>query len=196
MSTDLTPIPLTGQPWYSLDLAEAAALMASKCVWFANLQEFTGEKLDLRQIRLQQGDNDQFFWRPSYLEYGLQQSCKEHRFLRYTRRYWAHHYREVEILEASLGPELQTLVANVIRLYRDNTPFRAHWFMRMLRMTGTHLKQQGCRVPAVVFCAYNGHKTILTSLVREPQDLNASIVQLGFTALHMAVLGKHLPMVE
>lgn len=63
-------------------------------------------------------------------------------------------------------------------------------------MTGARLTQQGCQVPAVVFCAYNGHKTILTSLVREPQDLNASIVQLGFTALHMAVLRKHLPMVE
>ena len=192
MNTDLTPKSLTGQPWYILNVADAASLMASKCVWFVNLQEFS----DNVEIRLQEENTDQYIWRPSDLEDSLQQSCKEHRFLRYTLRYWALHYREVEILEASLGPESQTLVATVTRLYRDNIFLRAHWFMRLLRMTGTRLTQKYCQVPAVVFCAYNGHKTILSSLVREPQDLNASIVQLKFTALHMAVLGKHLRMVE
>ena len=196
MNTDLTPIPLTGQPWYTLNVGEAASFMASKCVWFVNLQEFSDNVITPRRIDLKLGNTDQFIWRPRDLEYGLQQSCKEHHFLRYTLRYWAHRYREVEILEASLGPELQTLVATVTRLYRDNTSLRAHWFLRMLRMTGTHLTQEDCLVPVVVFCAYNGHKTILPSLVMGPSDLNASIFQLGFTALHMAVLGKHLPLVE
>ena len=195
-STDLTPIPITGQPWYTLNVAEAASFMASKCVWFVNLQEFSDNVITPGRSDLKLGHTDQFIWRPRDLEYGLRQSCKEHHFLRYTLRYWAHHYREVEIFEASFGPELQTLVATVTRLYRDNTSLRAHWFLRMLRMTGTHLKQEDCPVPAVVFCAYNGHKTILPSLVMEPSDLNASTFRLGFTALHMAVLGKHLPLVE
>ena len=196
MNTDLNPLPLTGQPWYILHVAEAASLMASKCVWFANLQEFSDNVVSPRRIGLKLGNTAQFIWKPEDLEYGLQQCCKQHRFLRYTLRYWAHHYREVEIFEASLGPDLQTLVATVIRLYRDNTSLRAHWFMRMLRMTGTRLTQEDCLVPAVVYCAYNGHKTILPSLVMEPSDLNAPIFQLGFTALHMAVLGKHLRLVE
>ena len=195
MNTNHTPMPLTGQPWYILNVAEAASLMASKCVWFANLEDFSDTVIAPRPTGLL-GDTDQSIWRPENLKYGLQQSCKEHPFLRYTLRYWAHHYREVEMLEASLGPDLQGLIETVTRLYRDNTSFRAHWFMRMLRMTATCLTQNDCRVPAVVFCAYNGHKTILSKLVREPQDLNTSVVRLGFTALHMAVLGKHLPMVE
>ena len=169
--------------------------MASKCVWFANLKEFSDTVIAPRPIGTKLGNTDQFIWRPRDLKYGLQRSCKEHRFLRYTLRYWAHHYREVESLEASLGPELQKLLATVTCLYRDNKSLRAHWFMRMLRITGTRLTQEDCRVPAVVFCAYNGHKTILSSLVMGPPDLNTSIVQLGFTALHMVVLGKHLPLV-
>ena len=196
MDTDHISMPLTGQPWYVLNVAEAASFMASKCVWFANLKEFSDTVIAPRPTGLKLKDPGHFIWRPRDLKYGLQRSCREHPFLRYTLRYWARHYREVELLEASLGPELQTLINTVTHLYRDNTSLRAHWFMRMLRMTATRLPREECRVPAVVFCAYNGHKSILSSLVMGPPDLNASVVQLGFTALHMAILGKHLPMVE
>lgn len=71
MNTDHTPIPLTGQPWYILNVAEAAFSMASKCVWFANLQgssDTVGYKSP--------GDTNQFIWKPRELKYGLQRSCK------------------------------------------------------------------------------------------------------------------------
>ena len=196
MDTDHAPWPLTGTPWYALNVAEAALLMANKCICFANLPELGGFVTTGNPNGHDPGDIDQFIRRPWDLEYGLQRSRKEHPFLRYTLRYWAHHYRQVEILEASVGPNLQNLMDNVTRLYRTNKSFRAHWFLRMLRLTATRLTQRYCWVPAIVFCAYNGHKTILPSLVEETQDLNASIDQLGFTALHVAVLGKHLPLVE
>ncbi len=196
MNTDHTSSSLTGQPWYVLNVAEAASLMASKCVWFANLQEFSDTVIAPRPTVVGLEDTDSDIWRPMDFKHGLQRACKEHPFLRYTLRYWAHHYREVEILEASLGSELQKLIDNVTRLYHENISFRAHWFMRMHRMTATHLAQEICWVPAVVFCAYNGHKTILSSLVRGVQGLSASTIPLGFTALHMAVLGKHLSLVE
>ena len=163
MNTDHTPMPPTGESWYALDFAEAASSMASKCVWFANLQEFRDIVINPRPTGQNLGDIDQFIWRPWELKNDLQRSCKKYPFLRYTLRYWAHHYREVEMLEASLGPDSRRLMETVTRLYRDNTSFRAHWFMRMLRMIATRLTQKDCRVPAVVFCAYNGHKTILSN---------------------------------
>ena len=196
MNVDHTPVPLTGKPWYVLSVAEAASFMASKCVWFANLPEFSDDVKHSRPNGHDLGDIDQSIGRPWNLDHGLRQSRKEHPFLRYTLRYWAHHYREVETLEASLNPTLQKLMNGVTRLYRKNKSFRAHWFLRMLRLTATLIWRGDCRVPAIIYCAYNGHKTILPSLVKEAQDLNASIDQLGFTALHMAVLGKHLPLVE
>ena len=181
-------------PWYHLDLADATRIIANKCMWFINLKEFsqpnqvpkTSDQENLREFTI---------IRPDVVRSALEKCCKQHPFLHYAVHHWAHHFREYEQLDTALGTIAFDPTYYAAALYNHNVPLRAHWFMKMLRLTELPLDQEECQIPVIVFCAYNGHATIMPKLMGRT-DINASIVQMKFSALHAAVLGKHLTMVN
>ena len=86
----------------------------------------------------------------------------------------------------------------VASLYNYTVPLRAHWFMKMLRLTDMPLDQEECQISPIVFCAYNGHTSVMPRLMSrmDVPDINAPISQMKFSALHAAALGKHSLMVD
>ena len=189
------PAVITETSWFHLDAAEAAQIMAIRCVWYANLNDFRASILAPRHLK-HSNSNSFGIARPDKIRRALDNCCNQHAFLHYVLHYWAYHFREVERLNAKHASEIQYIADLVIQMYRNNISIRAHWFIKMLRLTDTPLRQKRCRVSPLVFCAYNGHKTVVPHLLKISPGINVSIPQLKFSALHMAVLGKHLLMVE
>ena len=169
--------------------------MTIRCVWYANLNDFRASILAPRHLK-HNNSNSFVIARPDKIRRALDNCCNQHTFLHYVLHYWAYHFREVERLNARHASEIQYIADLVIQMYRNNISIRAHWFIKMLRLTDTPLRQKRCRVSPLVFCAYNGHKTVVPHLLKISPRINVSIPQLRFSALHMAVLGKHLLMVE
>jgi hypothetical protein len=188
-------VPMEERSWFHLDVAEAARIMATRCVWYANLSDFRASTLAPRHLKNDISESIGIA-RPDKIRRALDECCDQHAFLHYVLHHWAYHFREVERLNSKHILERQYITDLVIQMYKYNISIRAHWFMKMLRVTDTSLKHKRCRVPPLAFCAYNGHNLIAPHLLKLSPGINASIPQLQFSALHMAVLGKHLLMVD
>ena len=142
--------------------------------------------------------------RPDVLRSKLLECCKEHPFLDYALHHWSHHFRQYEQLQTSLKSVMYNPTDThdptdyVATLYNHNVPLRAHWFMKMLRLADMPLDQEECQISPIVFCAYNGHTSVMPRLMSrmDRPDINAPISQMKFLALHVAALGKHLLMVD
>ena len=180
--------------WYHLDLADATRIIANKCMWFIDLKEFS-QTSQAPKTTDQETLRGFIVIRPDVVRSALEKCCKQHPFLHYAVHHWAHHFREYERLDIAPGTTALDPTDYAVALYNNNVPLRAHWFMKMLRLTELPLDQEECQIPVIVFCAYNGHATIVPKLMVRT-DINASIAQMKFSALHAAVLGKHLTMVN
>lgn len=193
------PISRTTESWYHLDLASATRIIANKCIWFINLPDFSQLPIHIDQEKL----HDSIIVRPDVLRSKLYECCKEHPFLDYAVHNWPHHLREYEQLQPSIKSmtydptNMQDPTDYAATLYNYNVPIRAHWFMKMLRLADMMLDQEKCQVPPIVFCAYNGHTSVMPKLIdrTDGPDINAPMAQMTFSALHAAALGKHSHMV-
>ena len=187
----------TTKSWYHLDLASATRIIANKCTWFVNLQDFAQLPLPFMIV-------NPIIIRPDVLSSKLHECYKEHPFLDYAVHHWPHHFREYEQLERPSKSvvydptDMYDPTNNVATLYNYNVPLRAHWFMKMLRLADMLLDQGECQISRIVFCAYNGHASIMPRLMSlmDRADINAPISQMKFSALHAAALGKHSLMVD
>ena len=195
----------TTKAWYHLDRASATRSIASKCIWFVNLMDFTQFLSDKGPKKaLTSNIVDSIIVRPDILNSKLHECRKEHPFLDYAVHHWPHHFREYEQLQGSLKSvmydptDTHDLTNYVTTLYNHNVPLRAHWFMKMLRLADMPLEQEECHILPILFCAYNGHASVMPRLMDKmgKADINAPMAQSKFSALHVAALGKHLPMVD
>ena len=184
----------TTESWYHLDLTSATRIIANKCIWFVELEDFNELPMNTDPERL----SNSIIVRPDVLRSKLHECCKEHPFLGYAVHYWPHHFREYEQLQRPLKSVMYDETDYVAMLYNDNLPLRAHWFMKMLRLANMPLEQEECQVVPILFCAYNGHTSVMPRLIGKmgKADINAPMAQSMFSALHVASLGKHLSMVE
>ena len=188
------------ESWYHLNHTSATRIIANKCIWFVNLENFTQLPMDVDPEKLL----NFIVVRPDLLRSKLQECCKKHPFLDYALHHWPHHFREYEQLQTSLksvmyGPtDKHDPTDYVTTLYKYNVPLRAHWFMKMLRLVDKPLDQEECQINPILFCAYNGHASVMPRLMgrMDRPDVNAPMAQMKFSALHAAVLGKHLLMVD
>ena len=199
------PNSWTSKAWYYLDRTSATRIIANKCIWFVNLKDFTlllsdkGPEKFLTSIIV-----DSIVVRPDLLSSKLHECRKEHPFLDYAVHHWPHHFREYEQLQGPLKSvmydptDTHDPINYVATLYDYNVPLRAHWFMKMLRLADMPLEQEECHIPPIVFCAYNGHTSVMPRLMDRmgKADINAPMAQSKFSALHVAALGKHLHMVD
>ena len=184
----------TTKLWYHLDLASATRIIAKKCIWFINLEDFTQHPMDLDQEKL----IDSIIVRPDVLRNKLHECCKEHPFLDYAVHHWAHHFREYERFQRFDPTDIHDPTDYVVTLYNYNVPLRAHWFMKMLRLADMPLEQEECQILPILFCAYNGHASVMPRLIdpMDGSDINAPMARTKFSALHAAALGKHSLMVD
>ena len=194
------PNRCTTDSWYHLDLASATRIITNKCISFLRLEDFTQLPMDVNP-----GKNlDSIIVRPDLLRSKLHECCKEHPFLDYALHHWPHHFREYEQLQTSLKSvrydptDMHDPIYFVPSLYKYVVPLRAHWFMKMLRLADMPYDQEECPISPIVFCAYNGHASVMPRLMSRTDrpDINAPISQMKFSALHVAALGKHLLMVD
>ena len=195
----------TTKSWYHLDLASATRIIANKCTWFVNLKDFTQVPMAMGSEKLLPFMTvNSIIIRPDVLSSKLHECYKEHPFLDYAVHHWPHHFREYEQLERPSKSvvydptDMYDPTNNVATLYNYNVPLRAHWFMKMLRLADMPLDQEECQILPIVFCAYNGHASIMPRLMDRmgKPDINAPIAQMKFSALHAAALGKHLLVVD
>ena len=194
------PQSRTTEFWYHLDLASATRIIANKCIWFVNLRDFSQLPIHMEQEKLR----NSIIVRPDILRSKLHECCNKHPFLDYAVHNWPHHLREYEQLQPSLKSmiydptDMQDPTDYAATLYNYNVPIRAHWFMKMLRLADMPLDQEKCQIPPIVFCAYNGHASVMPKLIdrTDGPDINAPMAQMTFSALHAAALGKHSHMVD
>ena len=194
------PKSRTTESWYYLDPASATRIIANKCIWFVNLLDFSQLPIHMDQEKLRSS----IIVRPDVLRSKLHECCKKHPFLDYAVHNWPHHLREYEQLQPSLKSmiynptDMQDSTDYAATLYNYNVPIRAHWYMKMLRLADMPLDQEKCQIPPIVFCAYNGHASVMPKLMDQTDgpDINAPIAQMTFSALHTAALGKHSHMVD
>ena len=188
------PNQWTTKSWYHLDLASATRIIANKCMWFINLEDFTQHPMDVDPENL----FNSIIVRPDVLRSELHECCKEHPFLDYAVHYWPHHFREYERFQRFDPTDIHDPTDYVATLYNHNVPLRAHWFMKMLRLADMPLEQKVCQILPILFCAYNGHASVMPRLIdqMDRSDINAPMARTKFSALHAAALGKHLLMVD
>ena len=214
-SNSKMPDRCTTKSWYHLDLASATRIIANKCISFLHLEDFSQLRMDANRGKYL----NSIIVRPDVLRSKLHECCKEHPFLDYALHHWPHHFREYEQLQTSLKSvmydptnmhdptdlhdptdptDMHDPTNAVASLYNYTVPLRAHWFMKMLRLTDMPLDQEECQISPIVFCAYNGHTSVMPRLMSrmDVPDINAPISQMKFSALHAAALGKHLLMVD
>ena len=188
------------ESWYHLDLPSATRIITNKCIWFVNLEDFAQLSMDADIEKLL----NFITVRPDLLRNKLLERCKEHPFLDYAVHHWPNHFREYEQIDTSLKSEMydptdkHDTTDHVAWLYKNNVPLRAHWFMKMLRLADMPLDQEECQISPIVFCAYNGHTSVMSRLMSrmDRPDVNAPMAQMKFSALHAAALGKHFLMVD
>ena len=185
--------------WFHTTPAQAAASLAMRCMWYLNLKDFRASELALRiGVTKRQSlviktpemyDQSNIIPLPDALDTVLQETYAEHSFLQYAIHFWADHFREAEILGA------ETCQTTALRLYKRNLTVRAHWLMKIHRLSGTKIEKAVHWVPPVLYCAYNGHTTVIAELFRD-QNMVEPLTQLGYSTLHLAVAGKHFCMVD
>ena len=194
------PNQWTTESWYHLDLTSATRIIANKCIWFVNLKDFTRLPSDKSpEMFLTTIFVDSIIVRPDVWSSKLHECCKEHPFLDYAVHSWPHHFREYEQLQRPFKSVMYDPTDDyVATLYNYNVPLRAHWFMKMLRLADMPLEQEECQIFPILFCAYNGHASVMPRLIgpMNRPDVNAPMAQSKFSALHVAALGKHILMVE
>ena len=131
--------------WFHTTPAEAAASLAMRCIWYLNLADFRASKLALRigETRRQSlvikspriFEGTDIIPLPDALNAVLQELYAQHAFLHYAIHYWADHFRETEILGSVV---CQTAV---LQLYRWNLTVRAHWLMKVHRLSHTKIEK-------------------------------------------------------
>ena len=186
--------------WFHTTAAQATAALAMRCIWFLNLEDFGAAILVSRIANARRHSlviKSSNLFRGTYvvplpdaLDEVLQELYKQQAFLHYAIHYWADHFREAEIFETATGKE------TVLQLYSRNLTVRAHWLMKVFRLSEAQVKRVVYWVPPSLYCAYNGHMTIIADLLEDRDHDNEPLTQLGYSTLHMAIAGKHLSMVD
>lgn len=181
--------------WFSLTLPEANLSLAERCLSVLNLDDFNASNLlSYNDLQSKSVVDEYMIPQPRLLRTRLKNHSENMPFLRYAIHHWAFHFRESSInnvfLQDMFSKSSRRPRVDIFQFYCKNISLRAYWFAKMLRLTDVPHQsiESAYSVPPSVFCAYNGHVSVLASLL----DLNARIAILDFTALHAAVLGKQL----
>ena len=190
--------------WYWVSAHEAAKKLATKCIQILAL----GDKEDYKnRPGLSKNLSDRLVHDQDYIciklpphkdepSSTIHASCLA--FTQYAFRWWATHFREFEqCKEETLSTEA-ALTFTVVNLYRNNSSVRIQWYRKMLLLVGADMEyvETVHRVPPAIVCAYNGHISIMPSLLGNPTAINYYRSLLDFSLLHMAVLGNQEAMVN
>lgn len=172
--------------WFGLTLANANLSLAKRCVSFLNLDDFSCSNLLQHPStgKVVSLEDPHKISQPHLIRQRLKNRLEP--FLHYALHHWAFHFRESK----NYGHILEDVV---LQSYYMNKSLRAYWFTKTLRLSDILLEgdELDYRVPPTVFCAYNGHVSILPLLL-DSIHIDTRIAELEFTALHAAVLGKQL----
>ena len=187
---------LNDPSWFSLTLAKANLSLAKRCVNFLNLDDFSCSNLLQHSLtdKVISLEDQHKIPQPHLIRQRLKNQLQP--FLHYAIHHWAFHFREsknYEVHDLVTKAGFHLLEDVVHRSYYMNKSLRAYWFTKMLRLSDILVEGDGLdhEVPPIVFCAYNGHVSILPHLLNSIH-IDTRIAELEFTALHAAVLGKQL----
>ena len=125
--------------WFHLDAAEAARIMATRCVWYANLSDFRASTLAPKYWKNVTSESIGIA-RPDKIRRALDKCCDQYAFMHYVLHHWGYHFRAEERLNSKHILEIQYIAELAIQIYRNDVSIRAHWVMKMLRVTDTSLQ--------------------------------------------------------
>ena len=194
--------------WYRVTANEAAQNMATKCIRILILRDREDHN---NRVALPNDLSNALVQSQGYLyqDYlysklplhedepsnAMDASCIA--FSEYAFRWWAFHFRELEQHNKGDSLEEAALSALVVTLYRNIASVRIHWYRKMLHLAGTDMEcgETVHRVPPAILCAYNGHISVMPSLLESPTAVNYHRSLLDFSLLHVTVLGNQEAMV-
>ena len=181
--------------WLQMSLANAHRFMAERCMLYMCLADFNNYSLSPDLAYFSQGETNRRVRRPGNLREAVRERYTKHHFLYYALHQWAYHFRQVEIngpLKMSVG------LVELAELLHQKQAVRAHWFLKMIRLTQEHLDltEAGYSIHPMVFCAYNGHVSVARKLLDQGLTVDVPIAILKLSSLHAAVLGRQLNMVS
>ena len=186
--------------WYSIDLDHANLVLTERCMWYlcldfqtpldylvpVDLKDFLGLAKDTTYL-------SRDFPPLSWLRYRLSQYIGRFTFLSYAIEWWVHHFREAYICETSWRAEFVGLAKQIYssELIQLHWWISTEWFRDSKRDISTSFP-----FPVMSICAFNGHRAVVQSLLEEGHNLNHQLSTFGFTALHLAILGKQHEMTQ
>ena len=188
-------------PWYKITAEEATHGMATKCIRILTLKDkedrnnFLAHPSNFSDSRVHSQDYITLPLHEDEPSNTMDASCDA--FSQYAFRWWAFHFRELEEHYNRNFSTDASLNALVVNLYRNVTSVRIHWYRRMLHLVGAGVEcvETLHRVPPATVCAYNGHISVMPSLLENSTTVNYHRSLLDFSLLHMAVLGNQEAMV-
>ena len=183
----------TETSWFHTTAVQASATMTERYLWFLNLDDFSEITLLSRDSSVADvGDEVSIVNWPDRQASALGALFAEIAFLDYAVHYWTDHIREVESLARPNTP----LEFDVYKTFLHNKPIRAHWFMKLLRLTDIAVSSSVHRIPPASFCAYNGHTSLLKMVLLACEaNINDQMTETGYHALHFTIAGKRPEMV-